>query len=284
VTETHFWEVATSLSFGITMAIMASLLFDFLDRRKHWTTGAIVRRASQLGLQLTYFNYLQRIWFIFVILVGTVLALVFQMIPIAITLCLLLLTVPSTVLSIIVERHRIRMRDQVVAASRALVSQYRAGKTLSSGIAALAKESEPPLATEFGRCVQSENLGETIEDALTAMKDRLNIEAISLFIVTLLVCDKRGGRVTDAVEKISFSLEQLQQIEQKRDTNTAGGRALVAILAAFPAVFAGMFFVIDPQSMSLVFTTFVGQIMLSATIILTYIAVQISNWIVASIE
>lgn len=273
-----------SIFFGLMCAGTVPLCFHLMDRLGPGSSAALIRRAKELGLKTTPLQALRRFWPAVSLGIGAFFWLVLEMWPVAIVASGLLAVVPSMFIGFLIERRRVRLRDQLVTASRALVSQFLAGKRLANGLAAIATEAPSPLAEELGRCVRAQQKGKTVEDALTSMKERLKIEAVSLFVVTLLACERRGGNVAEALERINYSLEQIQRIEQKAETNTAGGRTLVSLLSSFPAAFVGLFCIIDPHSMKLVFETFPGQMVLSVTMVITFIAFRIARWMVAKSE
>jgi tight adherence protein B len=83
-----------------------------------------------------------------------------------------------------------------------------------------------------------------------------------LLVVALLIAEERGGRLADVLERIGHSLQEQQRVERKRESDTAAGRLLVNILSSFPAVFLGLFYLLDPEGTSLVFSSLAGQIVL----------------------
>jgi Flp pilus assembly protein TadB len=66
-----------------------------------------------------------------------------------------------------------------------------------------------------------------LPESLRAAKDRLNIDSFTLFAAAILVSLERGGRITDALERISHSLQELQRIERKLEVDTASGKKVV---------------------------------------------------------
>ena len=283
MTETQWLNLATILC-GLTGASLYVPLLSIMDFVNSRFTRDLKNRASELGLKMSGLTLTLRWWWVFIIFTGLFLAFGLKMAPVAILVSLLLLSAPRTFLEWLTERRRIILRDQIVTAARALATQLRAGLQLPEGLRAVSRESPAPLSREFGRVVKEYDAGTPIQESLRALNQRLKIEAVSLFVVALLACLPHGGRVTDEMDRISRSLEMLQAVERKRDSNTAGGRTLVFCLSLFPGIFAGLFYMIDPNSMALVFTTMTGQLVICSSIVLTYIAVRWASWLIAAIE
>ena len=281
-------EILQLLASGLCGAFAAtswgplSLLIDRISLRY---VGDLEIRSRQLGMDTRNVALQLRIWWAFVAVFTGVIWGGLGMPPVALLLCIIMISLPRTIFAFQAERRRVRLRDQMVAATRSLASQLRAGLDIPAGLRSVAEEISPPLSLELRAVVADyQHRGVSLSDSLTQLRERLRIEAISMFSVALVACMRRGGDLTRAMENISLSLEQLQRLEQKRDSNTASGRLLVLTLAAFPFGFGGLFWMIDPESMSLVSSTIAGQFVLSAAILLTYIAVRWAFWLISAID
>jgi tight adherence protein B len=120
-----------------------------------------------------------------------------------------------------------------------------------------------------------------LSDAIRATKERLKIESFTLFSAAILVCLERGGRITDALERISHSLQELQRIERKLEVDTAAGTKVVYILTVFPIIFLGISYVTNPAGTDMLLHSLSGQIILLLVIVLTYLSFRWSQKILA---
>ena len=78
----------------------------------------------------------------------------------------------------------------------------------------------------------------------------------------MLVSLERGGRITDALERISHSLQETQRIERKLEVDTASGKKVVYILTGFPLFFLGISYFMNPAGTATVFHSLLGQLIL----------------------
>lgn len=170
-------------------------------------------------------------------------------------------------------------RDQLVSACVALSNAARAGMSLAQGLETVSKETPEPLATELRRIVQEYQRGRPLPEAIRDAQQRLNLDGFTLFASAILTCLERGGKVTEALERISRSLQENQRLERKLEADTASGRKVVLILGAFPAFFLGMFYLLDPEGTGLIFQTVLGQLVLLAVGLLIYVAVLWARYI-----
>lgn len=278
------WQMVASVLFGMTAMAISGPVMQLIDWISTVSTRRLTAQPTQLGLELETIRIWQRWWWAFTALLVLFIAFTLKMPPVAVLAGTLLVQVPRIVLSLRLDNRRIKFRDQIVSAARALSAQFRAGLSTPEGLRAVARESRSPLREELMECVQSFDRGEGLRESLTALKKRIDVDAVSLFVIALLATERQGGKITVAMEKISDSLEQMQRVERTRESNTAGGRALVIVLALFPALFALMFSLIDPASMGLLFSTFSGQIAICIVALLTYVAVRWAFWLLAVVD
>jgi tight adherence protein B len=184
---------------------------------------------------------------------------------------------PRYWLDALIRRRRTLLRDQMAVAGVALANTARAGLSLAQGLESIVPETPEPLATELRQVVNEFHRGRPLPEALTAAKNRLNLDGFTLFVSAILACLDRGGRVTDALDGISRSLQESQRLERKLDADTASGRRVVLLLGAFPAVFLAGFTVVDPDGTGLIFTTALGQVVLLTVIVMVYASVKLSQ-------
>lgn len=199
------------------------------------------------------------------------------MIPVGLTAVYMIYISPRLVLSSKIRRRSYLLRDQMVGASVALANATRAGLGISQGLATVAAEIDEPLATEFRRIVSDVEHGGVLRDALVSAKNRMQLDSFTLFASAVLVALERGGKLTEALEKISHSLQENQRLERKIEADTASGRQVVLILAAFPFLFLALFSFLEPEGVSYLFTTIAGQIIFVAIVVLVYLAVRWGN-------
>jgi tight adherence protein B len=169
----------------------------------------------------------------------------------------------------------------MVAATVALANTSRAGLSLAQGLESIGTETPEPLAAELRRIVHEYRHGRPLSDAIRATKERLKIESFTLFAAAILVCLERGGRITDALERISHSLQELQRIERKLEVDTAAGTKVVYILTVFPILFLGISYLTNPDGTDALLHTISGQVILLLVIMLTYLSFRWSQKILA---
>ena len=194
---------------------------------------------------------------------------------IAVGVVLIILTLPRPILDQMIKSRRIRLRDQLVAASISLANTTRAGLTPAQGFSNICNDVPAPLGNEFRRIVSNYESGQPLKQAIREVKQRLDLEAFNIFASAVLIALEQGGNISQALDKISEGLAELQRLERKIETASAGGRRLAFVLALFPPGFLVGFYLLDPESVGMLFDTLIGQIILVVIGFLVYFAIRV---------
>lgn len=222
-----------------------------------------------------------RIWGLSLLGTFLVLTFLFRMLPLAVVCMYIVYVAPRILIKVVIERRKRLIRDQMVGATVALANTCRAGLSLAQGMTMVANEAPEPLATELRRIAGDFEHGRPLAESILDTKQRLNLDSFTLFASAVLVSLDRGGRVTDALDRISHSLQENQRLERKLDSDTASGKAVVWILTLFPVLFMGIVYVMAPEQTMMVFQSLIGQFVLAAVFILVYVSLRWSQRILA---
>jgi tight adherence protein B len=150
----------------------------------------------------------------------------------------------------------------LVRASAGIANGCRAGLSLAQALEKVAAETPRPLANELGRVSRYYRGGMKIQDALRRAQERLDIEPFTVFASASIVALEQGGNLTAALEKISQGLQEMQRLDRKLEADSASGRKLANLLSLFPIFFLGLFTLLDPVSMNLLYSTLLGNLIL----------------------
>lgn len=256
----------------------AGSVWDSVTRRY---VADLTPKLDSLSIDRSELTAYLRVWGISLVAAFVIVAFVLGMPPVSIAAVYLVYVAPRIILDFMIRRRRALLRDQMVAATIALANTSRAGLSLAQGLETVGKETPEPLATEILRVVREYKRGRPLSDALRAAKERLNIDSFTLFAAAVLVSLERGGRITDALERISHSLQETQRIERKLEVDTASGKKVVYILTAFPFFFLGLSYLMNPDGTATVFQSLIGQLILLVIIGLCYFSFRWSQKILA---
>jgi tight adherence protein B len=123
-----------------------------------------------------------------------------------------------------------QLSDALELVARAL----RAGHSLAAGMHVVAEEMPSPIAEEFGRVYEEQNLGITVEDALKGMCDRVPNLDLRFFVTAVLIQRQTGGDLAEILDKIGYVIRERFRILGQVKALTAEGRLSGIILIALP--------------------------------------------------
>lgn len=215
-----------------------------------------------------------RLWGVSLVGLFLIVGVGLRMYPIAIALVVLLFLAPRIILGFLVERRSYLLRNQLAPAGLGLANAVRSGLSLAQAFDAVNANLPEPIATEFRQIVGEYQAGRPLREAMQSAKERLGLEGFSLLVSALDVCLERGGKLTEALDRICYSLQENQRLERKIEADTQSGRMVVMVLCAFPFLFLLEFAVIDPSGVSLLFSSLIGQLIFTSLIVIVFVAAR----------
>jgi tight adherence protein B len=169
------------------------------------------------------------------------------------------------------------MPDAVELISRAL----RAGHGLASGLRLVSEEMKGPIAVEFNRVFEEQNLGIPIELALRNMADRIPVMDVRFFVIAVIIQRATGGDLAEVLDKIGRLIRQRFELFGHVKSLTAEGRLSGIVLLAMPPGLLAFLTFANYDYVSVLFNTPMGVKMLSFTAVLQVIGAWSIKQIIA---
>ncbi|MBI1916509.1 MAG: type II secretion system F family protein [Planctomycetes bacterium] len=141
-------------------------------------------------------------------------------------------------------KRRVRLKKfaaQLPDALELVARALRAGHSLAAGMHVVAEEMPSPIADEFGRVYEEQNLGIAIEEALKSMSDRVPNLDLRFFVTSVAIQRQTGGDLAEILDKIGYVVRERYRILGQVKALTGEGRLSGVVLIALPfALFAFM--------------------------------------------
>ncbi|MGO8750732.1 MAG: type II secretion system F family protein [Thermoguttaceae bacterium] len=149
-------------------------------------------------------------------------------------------------------RRMEKLRSQLPDAFDMMTRTLRAGETLTRSFQAVAEEFAPPVSTEFGYCLDQQNLGLSPEAALRDLARRTGLLELRIFVLAVMIHRQTGGNFAELLHRLSVVIRERYRIRGAIKSLTAEGRLQAIVLLALPPVMLGMLLVINrPYVMTL---------------------------------
>jgi tight adherence protein B len=150
-------------------------------------------------------------------------------------------------------REHEKFDEQMVDITYAMKNSLKAGMTLQQAMGLVATEFQPPANEQFQIALREVQLGASVEDALKHIEERLPNPDMKIIVNAVEILRQTGGNMIE----------------------TAQGRMGAIILCAMPFVMALMLYFLNRAYVEPLFTTLLGNIIL--TIVLLLVS---TGWIV----
>jgi len=156
-----------------------------------------------------------------------------------------------------------QLSDALELVARAL----RAGHSLAAGMHVVAEEMPSPIADEFSRVFEEQNLGIPIEESLKSMCDRVPNLDLRFFVTSVGIQRQTGGDLAEILDKIGYVVRERFRILGQVKALTGEGRLSGIVLIALPFALFAFMLNAKPDYVEPLWTTDLGKKMSIAAII-----------------
>lgn len=178
---------------------------------------------------------------------------------------------PETWLTLLEKRRRERLEGQVLDLINSLTATTKAGMNLLQAVEEVATRMPPPMSQELGMVLERVGAGQTLSSALRACDRRVNLPNLKLVIQSVVVNQERGGHLTELLERLGESIRELERVEQRVKTETAGIKLSSRLMAAMPLVMGLFLYLASPDHVLMLFNTILGNVVLVVAGLLDYV-------------
>jgi tight adherence protein B len=151
-----------------------------------------------------------------------------------------------------------RLSTQLPDAVMLIAGALRAGSSLPQAISQAARELPAPSGREFDLVVREQRLGVGLDASMSHLERRAPLEEVTLFAAAVRISQETGGNLAETLERLADTLRRKAALEGRIDALTAQGRLQGWVMALLPLAVAGALFLIEPQAMRPLFSTWQG--------------------------
>ncbi len=154
--------------------------------------------------------------------------------------------------------------DQMVDALTIMANGVKSGSNPQQAMQRVVEIMGNPVSSEFGQVITQTQFGQSFEDALTDLGERIPRPDVQMFVTAINILKETGGNMSETFQTIVSTIRERQKLEKKIAAMTAQGIMQGIIVTCIPFVLLGVFFFIDPTFISPMFTTSLGLVLLAA--------------------
>jgi len=154
--------------------------------------------------------------------------------------------------------------DQMVDALTIMANGVKSGSNPQQAMQRVVEIMGNPVSAEFGQVITQTQFGQSFEEALTDLGERIPRPDVQMFVTAINILKETGGNMSETFETIVSTIRERQKLEKKIAAMTAQGIMQGIIVTCIPFVLMAVFYFIDPTFIMPMFTTTLGWILLAA--------------------
>jgi len=154
--------------------------------------------------------------------------------------------------------------DTLDLMSRAL----SAGHAFPEALHMVSMEMPEPIATEFRKAYEEQNLGLSLKLALENLTNRIPILDLKICVTAIMIQRETGGNLAEILEKVAYTIRERFRILGDLKTLTTSSRLSAWLLCALPIFVALIVTVMNPEYMSVLWKDPRGHYLIAAALFL----------------
>lgn len=150
--------------------------------------------------------------------------------------------------------------DALDLMSRAL----SAGHAFPEALHMVSTEMPEPIATEFRKAYEEQNLGLSLKLALENLTQRMPLLDLRMCVTAVLIQRETGGNLSEILEKVAYTIRERFRIMGDLKTLTTSSRMSAWLLCGLPIFVAIAVTVMNPEYMSVLWNDHRGHYLIAA--------------------
>ncbi len=176
---------------------------------------------------------------------------------------------------------RVRMFEEQFPDCLEFISRsMRAGHAFSVSLEMVYREFSEPLAGEFRRTFEEQNLGQPLEIVLKKLSRRIPSMDVQFFVSAVLLQKRTGGNLAELLDKLAHIIRERFKLRARIRAISAQGLMSGRILALIPVGVAALMFMVNPDYARFFVVDPIGHQLLGAAVGLLVIGYLIIRKIV----
>lgn len=166
------------------------------------------------------------------------------------------------------ESHCDKVVAQLVEALTIMCNSLKVGLGLTQAMDRVIKGYPGPLAKEFRLALNKIQLGQSVEESLTEMGERINRPDIDMLVTAINILKETGGNLAETFYVMADTLRERQKMDKKIRALTAQGKMQAKIISSIPFLLIGIFYVMDREYISPLLFRPLGWVCLGVVVVL----------------
>jgi len=160
------------------------------------------------------------------------------------------------------DRFLEHLPDALDLMSRAL----SAGHAFSEAMHMVSSEMPEPIATEFRKTYEEQNLGLSLKLALENLTQRIPLLDLRMCVTAVLIQRETGGNLAEILEKVAYTIRERFRIMGDLKTLTTSSRMSAWLLCGLPIFVTVVITAMNPEYMAILWTDHRGHYLIASAL------------------
>lgn len=169
---------------------------------------------------------------------------------------------PRWVVNFLRKRRQKKFVDEFSNAIDVIVRGVKSGLPVNECLKIIAREAPRPVCDEFHMLTEGIRIGLSLEQALERMHERMPLQEVNFFGIVLMIQQKTGGNLAEALGNLATVLRSRKLMEGKIKALSAEAKASAYIIGSLPFLVMGAVKVASPDYLTPLFNTPTGNFIL----------------------
>lgn len=156
-----------------------------------------------------------------------------------------------------------------------IVRGLRSGLPLADCLRMIASQAREPLRTEFRTIVDDQTLGVPLPEAIGRLAERVPLTEVNFFAIVVTIQARTGGSLAEALANLSNTLRERRKMAAKIRAMSQEAKSSAAIIGALPFLVSLALYILSPDYIARLFTTFAGNLVLAISGVWMFIGIMV---------
>ena len=161
-----------------------------------------------------------------------------------------------------ISRRQKKFADEFSNAIDVIVRGVKSGLPVNECLKIIAAEAPKPVNEEFEQLVEGFRIGLSLEQGMARMYERMPLQEVSFFGIVLMIQQKTGGNLAEALTNLAGVLRGRKLMEGKIKALSSEAKASAMIIGALPFLVMGAVKLSSPDYLDPLFNTPTGNFIL----------------------
>ena len=185
------------------------------------------------------------------------------------------LGLPRWILGFLISMRQKKFASQMADGIDVIVRGVKTGLPLNQCMKIVAHESSEPLRSEFQNLVDGQQMGLPLEQNLQKMYERMPLPEVNFFSIVLIIQQKTGGNLSEALGNLSAVLRSRKMLKAKINALSSEAKASAGIIGSLPFIVAILVYFIRPDYILLLFTDPTGKVILLGSGLMMFMGIMV---------